>query len=98
MQHTVTTAETEVDDIEAMYQRARVAFEEVENWPQDRVDEMCQAVAWVFCKPETAEVLARLSVDESGIGVFEDKFHKIQNKTRGTMSDQMGAKTCGLLE
>lgn len=98
MQHTITTAETEVDDIEAMYQRARIAFEEVENWPQDRVDEMCQAVAWEFCRPETAEVLARLAVDESGIGVFEDKFHKIQNKTRGTMRDQMGAKTCGLVE
>ena len=98
MQQTATAAESEVDDIEKMYLAASRAFEEVEYWPQERVDEVCQAVGWELCKPETAEELARLAVDESGIGVFEDKFHKIQNKTRGTLRDQNGAKTCGLIE
>lgn len=37
-------------------------------------------------------------VDESGIGVYEDKVHKIQSKTRGTMRDMVGARTCGLVE
>ncbi len=98
MQQTVTTPSTDVDNIEELYRRARKAFEEYQNWPQDKVDMVCQAVGWELSKPATAEKLARLAVDESGIGVFEDKFHKVQNKTRGTMRDQMGARTCDLVE
>ncbi|MFQ5936771.1 MAG: aldehyde dehydrogenase, partial [Acidiferrobacterales bacterium] len=98
MQQTVTTPESQVDNVEELYQRARKAFEEYEHWPQDKVDMVCQAVGWELSKPETAEKLARLAVDESGIGVFQDKFLKVQNKTRGTMRDQLGAKTCDLVE
>jgi len=86
------------DNIKEMYERARAAFKIVEYWPQDKVDEMCAAVGWELQKEETAMKLARLAVDESGIGVYEDKVHKIQNKTRGIMRDMVGAKTCGLIE
>ncbi len=98
MQQTVTTPDSQVDNIKELYQRARKAFEEYQNWPQEKVDMVCQAVGWEISKPETAEKLARLAVDESGIGVFEDKFHKVQNKTRGTMRDQLGARSCDLVE
>ncbi len=86
------------DNIQEMYERARKAFKEVEFWPQDKVDEMVQAVGWEWQKPETAEALARLAVDESGIGVYEDKVAKIQAKTRGSLRDMKGAKTCGIVE
>ncbi len=85
------------NEIEKMYVKARKAFEEVEFWPQDKVDEMVAAVGWQWQQPETAKVLARLAVDESGIGVYEDKVAKIQSKTRGTMRDMVGQKTCGLV-
>lgn len=98
MQQTVTTPDSQVDNIKKLYQRARKAFEEYQNWSQEKVDMVCQAVGWELSKPETAEKLARLAVDESGIGVFEDKFHKVQNKTRGTMRDQLGARTCDLVD
>ncbi len=80
-----------------MYKRARDAFRQIEFWPQERVDEMVAAVGWEWQKPETARSLARLAVDESGIGVYEDKVAKIQSKTRGTLRDQLGVKTCGLV-
>lgn len=85
------------DNIEIMYAKARSAFQKVEFWPQEKVDEMVAAVGWELQKPETAKALARLAVDESGIGVYEDKVAKIQSKTRGTMRDQIGVKTCGLV-
>lgn len=85
------------DNIELMYEKARAAFKEIEFWPQERVDEMVAAVGWEWQKPENAKVLARMAVDESGIGVYEDKVLKIQNKTRGTMRDMLGQKTCGLI-
>ncbi len=86
------------DNIQEMYERARKAFEEVEFWPQEKVDEMVAAVGWEWQKKETAEVLARLAVDESCIGVYEDKVAKIQSKTRGSLWDMKGVKTCGIIE
>ena len=90
--------QTHNDDIQEMYKRARKAFEEVELWPQEKVDEMVMAAGWEWQKEDVAKKLARLAVDESdGIGVYEDKVLKIQSKTRGTMRDLTGQKTCGLI-
>jgi sulfoacetaldehyde dehydrogenase len=86
-----------IDNIQEMYLKARKAFKEIEFWPQEKVDEMVAAVGWEWQKPEVAKALARLAVDESGIGVYEDKVAKIQNKTRGTMRDMIGQKTCGIV-
>jgi sulfoacetaldehyde dehydrogenase len=93
-----TERTVETDNIQEMYELARKAFEEVEFWPQEKVDEMVAAVAWEWQKEEIARALARLAVDESGIGVYEDKVAKIQSKTRGTLWDMKGAKTCGLVK
>jgi len=86
------------DNIQEMYEKARAAFKTVEYWPQEKVDEMVLAVGWELQKKETAEELARLAVEKSGIGVYEDKVHKIGTKVRGTLYDQIGVKTCGLVE
>ena len=61
------------DNIQEMYRKARKAFEEVEFWSQEKVDEMVLAAGWEWQKEETARDLARLAVDESGIGVYKDK-------------------------
>ena len=86
------------DNIQEMYARARKAFEVVEHWPQEKVDEMVLAAGWEWQKEETAKALARLAVDESGIGVYEHKVAKIQSKTRGSLWDMRHAKTCGIVE
>jgi sulfoacetaldehyde dehydrogenase len=98
MSSSKTLTPEEIREVEELYQRARAAFEEIEFWPQEKVDEMVAAVGWEWQKPEVAEVLARQAVDESGIGVYEDKVAKIQSKTRGTLWDMRGVKTCGLVE
>ncbi len=86
------------DNIQEMYANARKAFREVEYWPQEKVDEMVQAVAWELLKEDVRHKLGYLAVEESGIGVAEDKVAKIKNKTLGTLWDQKGIKTCGLME
>lgn len=85
------------DNIQEMYARARKAFEEVEYWPQEKVDEMVLAAGWEWQKDETAQALARLAVDESGMGVYEHKAAKIKSKTCGSLWDMRSAKTCGLV-
>ena len=86
------------DNIQEMYQRARKAFDEVRFWPQEKVDEMVQAVAWELLKDDVRHKLGHMAVDESGIGNAEDKVNKIKNKTLGTLWDMRNAKTCDLIE
>ena len=86
------------DNIQEMYARARKAFREVEYWPQEKVDEMVQAVAWELLKADVRHKLGHMAVDESAIGNAEDKVNKIKNKTLGTLWDMRNAKTCGMIE
>jgi sulfoacetaldehyde dehydrogenase len=86
------------DNIQEMYKNARKAFREVEFWPQEKVDEMVQAVAWELLKEDVRHKLGHMAVEESNIGNAEDKVNKIKNKTLGTLWDMRNAKTCGLIE
>ena len=86
------------DNIQEMYKKARKPFREVEYWPQEKVDEMVQAVAWELLKEDVRHKLGHMAVDESNIGNAEDKVNKIKNKTLGTLWDMRNAKTCGLIE
>jgi len=85
------------DNIQEMYEKGRKAFEEVEYWPQDKVDMVCQAVGYALTQEDVRRTLGNLAVDESGIGNKEDKIAKIYNKTLGTLWDQKGVKTCGMI-
>jgi len=86
------------DNIKEMYDHARKAFREVEFWPQEKVDEMVQAVAWELLRDDVRHKLGHMAVEESDIGNAEDKVNKIKNKTLGTLWDMRNAKTCGLIE
>jgi sulfoacetaldehyde dehydrogenase len=86
------------DNIQEMYARARKAFREIEYWPQGKVDEMVQAVAWELLREDVRHKLGHLAVDESGIGNAEDKVNKIKNKTLGTLYDMRDVETCGMIE
>lgn len=84
-------------DIKKMYERASAAFKVVEFWSQDKVDEMVAAVGWAWQKEENAMAMAKLAIEESSIGVYEDKVAKIQSKTRGSLWQMRDVKTCGLV-
>jgi sulfoacetaldehyde dehydrogenase len=86
------------DNIQEMYDRARKAFREVEYWPQEKVDETVQAVAWELMRDDVRHKLGHMAVDESNIGNAEDKVNKIKNKTLGTLYDMRDARTCGMIE
>lgn len=81
-----------------MLARAREAQKIVEYWPQEKVDEMVLAVGYESYKRETAEEVARLAVDETGLGIYEDKVAKHQKKTLGVLRDLRGVKTVGVIE
>jgi sulfoacetaldehyde dehydrogenase len=86
------------DYLKEMVERAHAAQKVIEFWPQEKVDEMVLAVGWESYKWETAEACARLAVDETGLGVYEDKVIKHQKKILGVVRDLEGVKTVGVIE
>lgn len=58
------------------------------------MDEVITAVAWAGYS--NAEYLAKFSIEETGMGLFEDRVKKIHNKTRGTLRDLKGALSKGI--
>ena len=80
--------------------KAREAMEVFAGYDQDQVNEVVQAVAWAIIKQENAEELARLAVEDTGLGNFEDKVNKNQRKNLGTLQDLMdpSAKSVGVID
>jgi len=75
---------------------ARDAQKQVEYWSQEQADLMVAAAGWETYK--RAEEIARLAVEETGMGVYEHKLVKHQKKTLGTLRDLQGVKTVGVIE
>ncbi len=86
------------DNIAELVRKAHIAQEQVEFWPQERVDEMVAAVGWQLYQRPHAEACADLAVHETSMGVYADKVLKHQKKTLGTLRDLHGLKTTGIIE
>jgi sulfoacetaldehyde dehydrogenase len=84
--------------IAGLVARARAAQAVAATWDQARVDEVCCAVGWAVYNDDAIKVLARAAVDETGMGVYEDKLTKHKNKVLGVLRDIRGAKSAGLME
>jgi len=82
--------------IDNLIAKARAAQEEIEYWPQEKCDELAAAAGWETYK--RAEEIARLAVEETGMGVYEHKLVKHQKKTLGVLRDMQGVKTVGVIE
>lgn len=83
--------------ISTMIEKARAAMNQLYDCSQEQVDEVVQAVAWAIYKPGNAEELARLAIQDTGLGRYEDKVTKKRRKTMGTLYDLKGKKTVGVI-
>jgi acetaldehyde dehydrogenase (acetylating) len=66
-------------DVRAKARAARRAFERLEGADQETLDRYVRAMA--LAGTRAAEELARMAVDETGYGVYEDKVHKNRYNT-----------------
>ncbi len=89
---------TESSKVSLSVERARDAMEEFADADQHRVDRAVTALAWSLYQSGNAEALARLAVDDTGLGNVADKITKNQRKTFGTLRDLLRAKTVGVIE
>lgn len=87
------TTRTQVQDLVA---RARAAQAVYESFSQEQVDAIVKAIGkYVY---DNAEMLARMAVDESGIGVYEDKILKNKAKARVIWNNLKNKKSRGIIK
>ncbi len=88
-----TTTTSQVQNLVA---RARAAQAVYESFSQEQVDAIVKAIGkYVY---DNAEMLARMAVDESGIGVYEHKVLKNQGKARVIWNNLKGKKSRGIIK
>ena len=85
----------EAQDVSECATRARAAQRAVAGFSQEQVDHAVAAVAWAGYSH--AETLARLAIEDTGIGNYDDKVAKNRRKTLGTMRDLKGARSVGII-
>jgi sulfoacetaldehyde dehydrogenase len=83
--------------LEDLVARARKAQAIIENYTQERVDRMCQAVAWAVGNPRDFEKLCWMGVDESGSGDRAGRYGK-RHKILGVLRDALRQKSVGIVE
>ncbi|HKT74059.1 MAG TPA: aldehyde dehydrogenase family protein [Steroidobacteraceae bacterium] len=95
-----TTVELDPDlaalaEARAKARAARRAFEALAGADQNRIDAIVRAMA--EAGTGAAEELARLAVDETGMGVYEDKILKNLYNTRFVAASMASQRTVGVL-
>ena len=83
-------------NVSELVARARKAQRALDDLDQEQVDDIVTAVAWVGVK--NAEALAKLAVEETGLGNVADKMKKNRRKTMGTLRDLRGARSVGVIK
>jgi succinate-semialdehyde dehydrogenase len=82
-------------EIEQLITKARAAQAAYEKFPQEKVDAIVRDIAkYVY---DNAAPLARMAVDETGIGHYEDKILKNKGKARVIWNNLKGKKSRGVI-
>src|SRR6187397_2299865 len=90
-----TITPQESDLAQRLLANARAAMAAIEGYDQARVDRICQAIAWAAANPDSAERLANMSVDETGMGSREPSR---RSKVLGILRDALRQKSMGIIE
>jgi succinate-semialdehyde dehydrogenase len=91
-QEPAVTSNTQVQDLVAKARTAQAAFE---SFSQAQVDAIVKGIGkYVY---DNAEMLARMAVDETGIGVYEDKILKNKGKARIIWNSLKDKKSRGII-
>ena len=83
--------------IEQMIKKARVAQKQYEQkFNQEDVDLIIKTAAKVIF--DNAEDLAKLTIEETKMGKFQDKISKNKNKSKGVWHNLKGKKSMGIID
>ena len=89
--------EEEKQYAQELLKRARKAQEQISELDQATIDRAIQAVAWATSNEKTFTRLARMGVEESGLGDWEGRPNK-RFKIKGILRDALRQKSMGIVE
>ena len=84
------------EDLEELISRVKAAQKEFATYPQEQIDKIFRAAALAANK--SIIPLAKMAVEESGMGVVEDKIIKNHFASEYIYNKFKNVKTCGILE
>ncbi|MDO5494154.1 MAG: aldehyde dehydrogenase family protein [bacterium] len=87
----------QVQELDELFERARVALKEIETYDQARVDRLCQAIAWAVANTTTFHRLVEMGIEESGLGEYTSRMNK-RMKIRGVLRDALRQPSVGIVE
>jgi succinate-semialdehyde dehydrogenase len=93
VQEPYASIDAEIGQLVANARQAQAAFE---SFSQEQVDAIVRGVGkYVY---DNAETLARMAVEETGIGVYEDKILKNKGKARIIWNSLKGKRSRGIID
>lgn len=82
--------------INSLVEKAHKAQQEFESFSQEQTDAIVKEIGKVVY--DRAEELARMTVDETKMGVYEDKVAKCHGKSKCIWNSLKGKKSVGIIE
>ncbi|MDC1098493.1 aldehyde dehydrogenase family protein [Candidatus Pelagibacter ubique] len=83
--------------IKELVRKGRISQLKINNFSQDKIDEIITAIAWEIIKPENNIMLCEMAVKDTGLGNVRDKILKNKRKTIGLLRDLKNIKTLGII-
>src|SRR6056297_2104297 len=94
--HTELT-EVQREELSTKLEKARKAQKEIENYDQEKVDKLVQAVAWSVANKQAFEKLTNMGIEESKLGDYNSRINK-RGKIKGILRDALRGKSVGVIE
>jgi sulfoacetaldehyde dehydrogenase len=90
-------SEEEKQYAQELLQKARVAMKAIEDYDQATIDRLCRAIAWAAGNEKTFTRIARMGVEESGLGDWQGRPNR-RFKILGVLRDALRQKSMGIIE
>lgn len=81
--------------VKELVEKARVAQEKLATYSQEELDRIVKVIAKTVY--DNAELLAKMAVEETGMGVYEDKVIKNKGKSKTIWNNLKDKKTVGII-
>ncbi len=85
------------EELDNAFAKARAALAIIETYDQERIDRLCQAVAWAVSNKKTFTRLVAEGIAESRLGDPVSRMGK-RMKIRGILRDALRQKSVGIIE
>lgn len=81
--------------VATLIERARIAQKELENYTQEQIDRLVREIGKTVY--DHAEMLAKMAVEETGMGVYDHKVAKNKGKSKTIWNDLKDKKSVGII-